>query len=239
MGRNLLVVDDDMTILEFLQEYLASHGYQVATALDGAGMRRAMAAGSVDLVLLDVNLPGQNGFDLARELRATSNVSIIMLTGRGDDMDKIVGLEIGADDYVAKPFNARELLARIGAVLRRSSSGQIPAPTAGPGGEVGMFEGWRVDFATGRLYSPEGELVSLTTGEFRLLTAFMSHPNHVLSRDQLLDFTSGTESEAFDRSIDIQVMRLRRKIERVPDHPDFIRTVRGVGYIFAVPVEWH
>lgn len=239
MAERLLLVDDDADLLQLLEDYFSTHGYEVRTARDGNAMRRVLEREVIGLILLDLNLPGENGFDLAREIRASSEVPIIMLTGRTDDMDRIVGLEIGADDYVSKPFNIRELLARVGAVLRRTGGGRPAAPMAGDGrATVAGFEGWRLDLGTGRLIDPAGQQVRLTTGEYRLLKAFVEHPNRVLSRDQLLDFTSGPETDSFDRSIDIQVMRLRRKIEPAPEHPSYIQTSRGIGYIFTPSVEW-
>jgi len=237
MEQHILVVDDDPDLRDFLEDYFADHGFKVTGVPDGIAMRRVLADEEIDLIVLDLNLPGESGFDLARSVRNDSNIPIIMLTGRSDETDRVVGLELGADDYVAKPFSARELLARVGAVLRR-----VVAPgEGGPGAmevNVCTFENWRMDFTAGRLTSPDGEEVKLTTGEYKLLTAFLTHANRVLSRDQILNLTGGLDSDVFDRSIDIQVMRLRRKIEPVPDRPAFIETVRGLGYVFRPPVKW-
>ncbi|MBF0561398.1 MAG: response regulator transcription factor [Alphaproteobacteria bacterium] len=234
MKKHVLVVDDDAALTEFLEDYLTTHGYEVTAVPDGPGMRRAMAAREVDLILLDLNLPGESGFDLMRSLRVTSKVPIIMLTGRSDEMDRVVGLEIGADDYIAKPFSVRELVARVGAVLRRSSA---PVSTESVG-KVGLFDGWRVDFAATKVTAPTGDVVKLTIGEFRLLEVLMNHANRVLTRDQLMDYSKGFDCDSFDRSIDIQIMRLRRKIETNPIRPSLIQTVRGIGYIFTPAIEW-
>ncbi|MFN3076403.1 MAG: response regulator [Alphaproteobacteria bacterium] len=235
MKKHVLVVDDDASMTEFLVEYLGTHGYEATPAADGDAMRRVLAEREVNLILLDVNLPGESGFDLMRFLRATSSVPVIMLTGRGDEMDRVVGLEMGADDYIAKPFSVRELVARVGAVLRRA----IPPAVSESPGKVGVFGGWRLEFSTSRLLSPSGESVRLTAGEFRLLEVFLNHANRVLSRDQLIEYSRGFDCDSFDRSIDIQVMRLRRKIEADPMHPSIVQTVRGIGYIFTPSVEWH
>ncbi|MEO5375766.1 MAG: response regulator transcription factor [Alphaproteobacteria bacterium] len=248
MTKHVLVVDDDPSLTEFLRDYLTAHGYEASAVPDGAGLRRVMAERGVDLIVLDLNLPGETGFDIARYVRGTSKTPIIMLTGRSDEMDRVVGLEIGADDYVAKPFSVRELLARIGAVLRRTAAGGgggggEPTPAQPPtrGGveaRTGRFEGWRIDFAASRVFSPAGAEVRLTPGEFKLLGIFMTHPNRVLSREQLLDLARNGESDVFDRSVDIQVMRLRRKIETNPEQPTFIQTVRGSGYMFTAAIDW-
>lgn len=239
MPKHVLVVDDDPSLTEFLQDYLTVHGYRASTVADGVGMRRAMADHEIDLVVLDLNLPGESGFDLARHIRGTSKTPIIMLTGRAEEMDRVVGLEIGADDYVAKPFSVRELLARIGAVLRRSSSQSPPPTPTGNDARTGAFEGWRVDFSANKVFNPLGQPIRLTPGEFKLLGVFMTHPRRVLSREQLLDLVKNGDCDVFDRSIDIQVMRLRRKIEPNPIHPTFIQTVRGIGYVFDAAIDWH
>lgn len=240
MKKHILVVDDDAALTEFLSDYLTKHGYEVTAAPEGEAMNRAMAEQEFDLIVLDLNLPGQSGFDLMRTLRTTSTVPIIMLSGRGDEVDRVVGLEIGADDYIAKPFSVRELVARVGAVLRRAGShvAPAPAPPAEYSGKVGLFDGWRVELNTTRLLSPTDQLVKLTIGEFRLLEVFMTHANRVLTRDQLMDYSKGFDCESFDRCIDIQVMRLRRKIEANPIRPTMVQTVRGIGYIFTPCVEW-
>ena len=238
MTERILIVDDDPAMLEFIEDYFSTHGYAVSTAADGAAMRRVLAELQVDLIILDLNLPGESGFDLAREIRSDSSLPIIMLTGRNDEMDRVVGLELGADDYVAKPFSARELLARVGAVLRRTADASIKVPSTKPEVETATFSGWRIDVPKRRLYSPEGELVKLTLGEFSMLLALVRHSNQVLSREQLLQRTDKDATEVFDRSIDIRIMRLRQKIEPDPGAPSFIRTVRGAGYMFTQPVAW-
>ncbi len=234
---HILVVDDDPEMVELLEDYLSSNDFAVSTAMSGAAMRQALERESVSMILLDLNLPDESGFDLARELRVESSIPIIMITGRNDDMDRIAGLEIGADDYVAKPFNMRELVARIRTVLRRAS--QDANPTADQSDtETAIFLGWRLNVTNGRLFDPKGREVKLTAGEFRMLKALASHPNRVLSREQLLEYTSGVNADSFDRSVDIQVMRLRRKIETDGGRTQVIKTVRGLGYMFLPAVEW-
>ena len=231
---HILVVDDDREIRDLLARFLAKHGLRVTTARDGAEMNKALSDWKIDLVVLDLMLPGEDGLSLCRRLRATSPLPVIMLTAMGEDTDRIVGLEMGADDYLAKPFNPRELLARIKAVLRRGSGLSRPGKTAG---SALRFAGWILDLATRRLESPEGVVVALSGGEFDLLQAFVEHPRRVLSRDQLLDLSRGRAAAPFDRSIDIQVSRLRRKIEADSKEPRIIQTVRGGGYIFTPEVE--
>ena len=232
---HILVVDDQKEICEVVQEYLAGEGYRVSTASDGAGMRRMMAQGPVDLVILDLMLPGEDGLTLARVLRGASDVGIIILTGRGETVDRIIGLEMGADDYLPKPFHLRELLARVKSVLRRASA--RAGETGGTGRSRARFAGWNLDLATRELMSPGGSEVRLTTGEFDLLAAFVHHANQVLSRDRLLDLARNREAGPFDRTIDVQVGRLRRKLEDDPQRPTIIKTVRGTGYIFTPTVE--
>ena len=237
---HILVVDDDREIRALLTRFLGGHGYRVSPAKDGAEMAKILEAGRIDLIILDVMLPGEDGFSLCRRLRATSATPIIMLTAAGDETDRIVGLEMGADDYLGKPFNPRELLARIKAVLRRAGPG-APLPVAegglGAGGRVLVFEGWRLDLARRELHSPQGVLIQLSAGEFDLLVAFAEHPQRVLNRDQLLDITRGRAATPFDRSVDVQVSRLRRKIEPDAAEPVLIKTVRGGGYLFAANVK--
>ena len=232
---HLLVVDDDREIRDLLARFLKKHGYRVDTAADGRAMMKLIEAGRFDLVVLDLMLPGEDGLTLCRRLRATSDLPIIMLTAIGEETDRIIGLELGADDYVTKPFNPRELLARIKAVLRRT--GGARRSTEEGTGKVLVFEGWRLDVAMRELRSPNAVLLPLTAGEFDLLVAFAEHPQRVLSRDQLLDLTKGRSAVSFDRSIDVQLSRLRRKIEAEPKEPVMIKTVRGGGYIFAPVVE--
>jgi len=232
---HILVVDDQQEICDLVREYLSDEGFRVSTANDGAGMREAIAREPVELVILDLVLRGEDGLQLARELRSGSDIGIIMLTGRGETVDRIIGLEMGADDYLSKPFHLRELLARVRSVLRRGSL---------RGGEKSdaqrarvRFAGWSLDLASRELTSLSGEDVRLTTGEFELLAAFVNHANQVLSRDRLLDLSRHREAGPFDRTIDVQVGRLRRKLEDDPKNPTMIKTVRGGGYIFTPPVE--
>ena len=238
-SARILVVDDDPRVRDLLSRYLDGEEYSVESVEHGDAMRRHLSANAVDLVMLDLNLPGEDGLSLARELRATSDVAIIMITGKGDPIDRVVGLEIGADDYIPKPFELREVLARIRAVLRRSASQSTEVPAAETPASSGClgFAGWRFDPGKRELRNPDGQMVSLSTGEFDLLATFLQHPARVLNRDQLLDLQRGQEWTPFDRSIDTQVGRLRKKIERDPGNPDLIKTVRGVGYVFSADVE--
>jgi two-component system OmpR family response regulator len=236
MAERLLVVDDEEDIRELLGDYLSSYGFDVTTVADGAQMRAALQARPHDLVLLDLGLPGEDGLTLARELRANSGLGIIIVTGRGQAVDRIIGLEVGADDYVAKPFELRELVARIRSVLRRLKAAGGPAPQAAAAAaaeERLAFDGWQIDLAARSLCRPDGEVVPLTTGEFDLLAVFARHPNRVLSRDELMDNLHNREAGPYDRSIDVQVGRLRRKIERDPAQPEMIKAVRGAGYVFT------
>lgn len=233
-SEHILVVDDHAEIREMLQTYLTQQGYRVSVAADGTNLRRTIDQESVDLVILDLMLPGEDGLSLTRYLREHFDVAIIILTGRGEIVDRIVGLELGADDYIAKPFDLRELLARTKSVLRRAkkSASAVEEPQ-----QKVLFAGWALELDTRQLYSPQGSEVPLTTGEFELLVGFVNHPNRVLSRDELLDLTRNRKATPFDRSIDVQVGRLRRKIETNPDRPSIIKTVRGAGYVFATKVE--
>jgi two-component system, OmpR family, response regulator len=236
---HILVVDDDPRIRQMLTRYFEQEGYRISVAPDGPAMR-AQLNGSVDVILLDVIMPGDDGLTLAREIRANSDVGIIMLTGRDDVLDRVVGLEVGADDYIAKPFHLREVMARVKSVLRRrgpraDQSPRAPAPSSED--EVIRFEGWRLDAGRRQLVSPTGEEVVLTTGEFDLLSALIKHPGRVFGRETLMDLTRGRSWEAFDRTIDAQVARLRKKIEIDPKNPALVKSVRGVGYVFTGKVE--
>jgi len=231
---HILIVDDDAEIRDLLARFLKKHEMRVETAADGRVMAKAMEAARFDLVVLDLMLPGEDGLSLCRRLRAESALPVIMLTALGEETDRIVGLEMGADDYLAKPFNPRELLARIRAVLRRTGGAVGPADEE-RGRRLG-FDGWSLDLAKRELRDPSGALVALTAGEFDLLAAFAAHPRRVLNRDQLLDLTRGRAAAAFDRSIDVQLSRLRRKVEADPKDPQLIKTVRGGGYIFTADV---
>ena len=232
---HILVVDDQQEICDLVREYLSDEGFRVSTANDGAAMRETMARDVVDLVILDLVLRGEDGLQLARELRSQSDIGIIMLTGRGETVDRIIGLEMGADDYLSKPFHLRELLARVRSVLRRGAS-RGGDKSGAPRSRV-RFAGWTLDLASRELMSPSGEDVRLTTGEFELLAAFVNHANQVLSRDRLLDLSRHREAGPFDRTIDVQVGRLRRKLEDDPKNPTLIKTVRAGGYMFTAPVE--
>ncbi|MGO8919018.1 MAG: response regulator [Stellaceae bacterium] len=229
---HLLVVEDDREISTLISRFLGKQGFRVSVVPDGRGMIRALADGRIDLIILDIMLPGADGLSLCRRVRSQSTVPIIILTALGEETDRIIGLEMGADDYLHKPFNPRELLARIRAVLRRATAVQA----GGESTHVLGFEGWRLDLGMRQLHTPEGTRVTLTSGEFDLLAAFCEHPRRVLTRDQLLDLTHGRNAKAFDRSVDIQVSRLRRKIERDVRAPTFITTVRSGGYFFTPDV---
>ncbi len=233
---HILIVDDQKDICELVQDYLSGEGYRVSTANDGPGMRRVMGQHGVDLVILDLMLPGEDGLTLARALRNESGVGIIILTGRGETVDRIIGLEMGADDYLPKPFHLRELLARVKSVLRRVSARSEEKQPQGSR-QKARFAGWNLDLSTRELLSPAGSEVRLTTGEFDLLAAFVNNANQVLSRDRLLDLARNREAGPFDRTIDVQVGRLRRKLEDDPQKPTIIKTVRGTGYIFTPTVE--
>lgn len=236
--RHLLVVDDDPEITELLHDFLARQGFRVSTAADGAAMRRLMESWDFDLVILDVMLPGEDGLSLCRDLRGKSNIPIIMLTAASEETDRIVGLEVGADDYLIKPFSPRELLARIRALFRRAApEAGGPAPSAQPRTRTFRFAGWTLDEGSRELRSPDKVLVPLSGGEFALLMVFLTHPRTVLDREALLDGTRGVMPVPFDRSIDVQVSRLRRKIEADAKEPALIKTVRGQGYLLACTVD--
>jgi two-component system OmpR family response regulator len=235
--KHILAVDDDPTIRELISDYLGHHGFRVSTAADGRDMVRIIAEDTVDLVVLDLKLAEENGLQLVSELRAQSSLPIIIVTGhRRDEVDRIVGLELGADDYLTKPFNLRELLARVRAVLRRTEADDV-VPTVGGKGTKYRFAGWELNLRLQRLTSPAGVPVSLTNAEFNLLSAFLRSPQQVLSREQLLAATRVHNDEVFDRSVDVQILRLRRKLEVDPSMPELIKTERGVGYSFSAPVE--
>ena len=235
---NILIVDDDQDIRELLQSYLERSGYRALTAADGRAMWETLDNHRVNLVILDLMLPGDDGLTLCRNLRAHStlcSIPVIMLTAMGEDTDRIVGLEMGADDYLPKPFNPRELLARIKSVLRRAQG----VPQGLEESEIShyVFSGWTLDVVGRQLISPDGVIVALSDGEFRLLRVFIEHPNRVLSRDQLLDLTRGRDAIPFDRSIDVQVGRVRKRLNDTGPEPTIIKTVRGEGYILAATVE--
>ncbi len=233
-SAHILVVDDDREIRDLLSRFLRKNGYRVDVAADGNDMRRVLDGARIDLIVLDRVLPGKDGLTLCRELRTTSRVPVVLLTLLGADTDRIVGLEVGADDYVAKPFNPHELLARIKAVLRRTA--ELPPQNNLRKNPVLRFSGWALDRSRRRLQSPVGAVVSLTDGEFDLLVALAEHPQVVLTREQLLDLARGRSAIAFDRSIDMQVTRLRRRIETNPEEPELVKTVRNKGYMFTPQV---
>ena len=233
-SAKVLVVDDDADVRRMLVEYLSAHDYEVTTAANGTEMRAALARQVPDVVLLDVGLPGEDGLSLARFLRAHHSVGIIMVTAADGVVDRVVGLEMGADDYVAKPFDPRELRARLKSVLRRLSADRaaVPAERAKP--RIGRCT---LDIDARRLLDSSGSDVAITAMEFDLLRTFVEHPNKVLSRDRLLTLTRNREWEPFDRSIDIRIARLRRKVEIDPDNPLAIQTIRGAGYMFVPPAD--
>lgn len=235
--KHVLVVDDDPAMRDMIGGYLASHHLQVSAVADGRAMARALADRPVDLIILDLKLAHEDGLDLMRGLSTQADVPVIVVSGhRREETDRVVGLELGADDYVTKPFSLRELLARVRAVLRRSEAAERRSRR----GEKLMryrFAGWELDARTRRLTSPAGGVVPLTAGEFNLLTAFLRSPQHVLSREQLMAASRVHDEEVYDRSIDVQILRLRRKLEADPSEPRLITTERGAGYVFATTVE--
>src|SRR5689334_7895488 len=232
---HILVVEDDRETRTLIAKYLRNNACNVTTATDGREMTRIMGDHRIDLLILDVMLPGEDGLSLCRKLRTESQIPIIMLTARGEDVDRILGLEMGADDYLPKPFNPRELLARVNAVLHR----QAVARTASvaEGATAVSFQGWRIDFRLRELRNPDGARVAMTSAEFDLLRAFCERPGRVLSRDSLLDLTQGRNAGSFERSIDVLVSRIRRKIEPDPEEATMIKTVRSGGYVFTPHVE--
>jgi two-component system OmpR family response regulator len=234
-GAHILVVDDHREIRDLVSRALAKEGFRVTTAADGHAMRKVLADSRIELILLDLMLPGEDGLSLCRWLRAQSNIPIIMLTAKGDEVDRVIGLEMGADDYLPKPFGSRELIARIKAVLRRSQDGGA-APDPGNRPTRYRFDRWRLDTGARELLRDDGVTLPLSTGEYDLLIALVERSNRVLSRDQLLDLARGRAANALDRSIDTQVSRLRKKLERDPADPKIIKTVWGGGYMFTPPV---
>ena len=233
MAAHILVVDDNAELRELLGRALRREGHRVSAAADGRGMRAALAAESIDLILLDLMLPGEDGLTLCRDLRAASAIPVIMLTAKGEELDRVLGLKMGADDYIPKPFSTPELLARVEAVLRRARGASAP-PAEAP--KRLRFAGWVLDLDRRELCSADGVVVPLSTGEFNLLQALVERPRRVLSREQLLDLARGRAAVAFDRSIDTQVSRLRRKIEPDAKSPEIIKTVWGGGYMLAADV---
>jgi DNA-binding response OmpR family regulator len=231
VAAHIVVVDDDAEVREAVAEYLLRQGYAVSQADGGEALRAIMRERPIDLAVLDVNMPGETGLELARVLRGQGPVGIILLTANQDDVDKVVGLEVGADDYVTKPYNPRELLARVRAVLRRAADGQAATPaTMGSEVRIGRCV---LNLDSRRLFELDGSPVPITAMEFDLLQAFVRNPNRVLSRDRLLDLAHNKEMEPFDRSIDTRIARIRAKVEVDPAHPQAIKTVRGAGYVFS------
>ena len=229
-SHHILIVEDDEVTRAKLSGYLETTGHRVSEAADGRSMREVLARDPADLILLDINLPGEDGLELTRQIRSRSDVGIILVTGRIDEVDRIVGLEIGADDYVTKPFNPRELLARVKTVLRRTTTSGREAPP------VKRFAGWTFDSITRRLESPAGDRVPLTRAEYELLLAFVERPGIVLSRDRLLNQITHRSMDPTDRTIDVLVRRLRKKVETDPSNPELIVTAHGEGYIFAAEI---
>ena len=232
---HVLAVDDDPTIRQLIGDYLAQNEFRVTAVADGRAMQEVLAAQVVDLVVLDLRLQAEDGMALARRLRDESAIPIIMLTGRAEEADRVMGLELGADDYLTKPFSPRELLARIRTILRRR---RAEVRQGRPDGvRAYRFDGWELNLNTRRLIAPGGRAVALSNGEFSLLVVLLGSPHRILSRDQLLDLSRLHNDEVYSRSIDVQIMRLRRKIEPDASQPRYIRTERGAGYVFGVPVE--
>jgi two-component system, OmpR family, response regulator len=237
MPDQVLIVDDDAEIRGLLKEYLAKNGYRVTAVADGKAMWEALDGGRADLIVLDLMLPGDDGLVLCRNIRARGDTPIIMLTARGDETDRIIGLEFGADDYLPKPFSPRELLARIKSVLRRART--LPENLKPEDARQIRFADWTLAVDQRNLISPAGVVTPLSGGEYRLLRIFLQHPNRVLSRDQLMDLIQGRETDPFDRSIDVQVSRLRRRLGEDAKEPVIIKTVRSEGYVLAASVEVH
>lgn len=234
-GEHVLVVDDDQRIQDMLMRFFSDQGFAVTTVGDGVQMWAQLGSRSFDIVLLDLNLPGgKDGLDLAREIRMQSDVPIMMLTGRDDVIDRIVGIEVGADDYIAKPFHLREVLARLKAILRRR---RPPPDVKSADEEVHHFDGWSLDTSRRKLTDRAGRDVDLTTAEFDMLVAFLQHPGRVLTRDFLMEETRSRSLETFDRTIDAQIARLRKKIELDSRHPQLIKSIRGVGYVFTARID--
>ena len=233
---HVVALDDDADVRQLVAEYLGQNDFRVTTVASGTELAGAMARELVDLVVLDLRLKGEDGMQIARKLREDSAIPILMLTGRVEEADRVMGLELGADDYLTKPFSPRELLARIRALLRRAKV-QASVADAMAKARAYRFAGWELNVGLRKLKSPQGESIDLTNGEFRILAAFLASPQRILSREQLLDLSRIHGAEVYDRAIDIQILRLRRKIEADPAKPHFIKTERGAGYVFSVPVD--
>jgi two-component system OmpR family response regulator len=237
MSTHILAIDDDPAMRELVSGYLRKNDLTVTAVATGAEMAQALAERVIDLVVLDLRLAGEDGMQLARKLREESAVPIIIVTGKLDEADRVMGLELGADDYVTKPFSPRELLARIRTVLRRYQTAREVLPQKSDRRRGYRFVGWELNLGSRRLSSPEGKRIELSLGEFNLLQAFCAAPQRVLTREQLLDLSRLNGAEVYDRSVDVQILRLRRKIEPDPGQPQYIRTERGMGYVFSVAVQ--
>jgi two-component system, OmpR family, response regulator len=233
--QHILIVDDDREIRSLLRDYLEKNGYRASVAADGKGMRRALEQAHVDLIVLDLMLPGEDGLTLCRELRAHSQMPVLMLTALGEEVDRIVGLEVGADDYLAKPFSPRELVGRIKAILRRTA--HMPREPVAEEVKGYRFGDWRLDTTTRTLTHSDGAEISLGGAEFRLLAVLLAHPKRVLSRVQMMELLRGREMDPFDRSIDVRISRLRQTLRDEARSPTIIKTVYGEGYLIGVPVE--
>jgi two-component system OmpR family response regulator len=234
---HVLAIDDDPGMRQLIADYLGENELRVTTVATGAAMEKVLAEQAIDVVVLDLRLAGEDGMQLAKKLRETSEVPIIIVSGRKDEADRVMALELGADDYITKPFGPRELLARVRAVLRRYKTTSEVLPSRNEKRRAYRFAGWELNLRTRRLTGPGSQRVELSNGEFSLLEAFCSAPQRVLSREQLLDLSRLHNAEVYDRSIDVQILRLRRKIEANPSQPEYIKTERGAGYIFDTPVE--
>ena len=230
---HILVLDDEPSICAIVKRALEGGGFRVTTVASGPDMTRALSAGAVDLLVLDLMLPGEDGLVLLRDIRATRDLPVVVLTGRGEPVDRVLGLELGADDYIAKPFEPRELVARVRSVLRRT---QRPATAQRPETGILRFDSWCLNLQSRQLTGEAGQPVALTTAQFDVLAALDTHPNRVLSRDQLLDYARDREASQFDRSIDVHIGHIRKKIERDPKKPELIQTVHGHGYLFTPTV---
>jgi len=234
---HVLAIDDDEDMRQLIADYLGDNDLRVTAVATGADMQKVLAEHAVDVIVLDLRLAGEDGMQHAKKLRETSEIPIIIVSGRNDEADRVMGLELGADDYLTKPFSPRELLARVRAVLRRFKSAGEVTPARNEKRRAYRFAGWELNLRTRRLTEPGGQRVELSNGEFNLLEAFCAAPQRVLSRDQLLSLSRLHNAEVYDRSVDVQILRLRRKIEADPSQPAYIKTERGAGYIFAAPVE--
>jgi DNA-binding response OmpR family regulator len=235
LSDHIVIVDDDELLRNRLSAYLAGEGFRVTTVESAAKFRHLMGREQVDLALDDLSMPGENGLSLTRFLRERSDIGVVILTGKGDPVERAIGLEVGADDYVAKPFHLRELLARVRSVLRRTKprSERVVVPVAA----VVCFDGWRFDLTKRTLTSPRGKAVHLTVAEFQLLQAFVANANQVIERDRLLELVAGRQWEPYDRTVDQHISRLRRKLEKDPKRPELIKSVRGRGYLFVAQVD--